>query len=97
MAVTLSEVEDLPDSYPSTGTATGTARDVPAAMIWQRIEAWTAVRWPVRAVVYIAEGPGEWRPRLSPVTITSIETWRDDAWQTVTPRSSCAWRVRARL
>jgi hypothetical protein len=53
-------------------------------MIWQRIEAYIAWRWCERAVVWTVEGPGDWRPPLTPATITTVEVWRGDDWETVT-------------
>ncbi len=35
--------------------------------------------------VYVA---GEWQPPLTPATITTVEIWRDDAWQEITLRPS---------
>jgi len=60
------------------------ANNVGPEPIWQRIEDWTAYRWGVRSVTYIAEGTGDWRPPLSPTTISTVEVWQDNAWTAVT-------------
>ena len=52
--------------------------------IWGRLEDWTRYRLAVRTVIYIAEGPGDWRPPLSPTTITTLEKWTGTAWEAVT-------------
>jgi hypothetical protein len=60
------------------------ANNVGPEPIWQRIEDWTRYRWGSRTVVYIAEGTGDWRPPLSPTTISTVEVWQDSAWAAVT-------------
>lgn len=85
-AATLSEHEAIPAAYPATPSGlTGPAASADPAVIWARIEAWTAWRWSARAVTWIAEGPGEWRPRLHPFTIATVEIWDGDAWLTSEP------------
>lgn len=88
MAVTLRIDEGEPDTYPRI-----VIEDDPAIAIdpepqirktvaaaWQRVESYIAHRWNSRSVVYIAEGPGDWRADLSPSTIANVEVWRDNAW-----------------
>jgi hypothetical protein len=50
------------------------------AAIWQRIESYAAHRWTSRAVVWVAEGPGDWSPPLTPATIATVEKWTGEAW-----------------
>ncbi|MAW87171.1 MAG: hypothetical protein CMJ42_11635 [Phyllobacteriaceae bacterium] len=77
MAVTLKQVEAIPESYPLAGNETA----------WQRIEAYTAHRWTARQVIWTVEGPGEWSAPLTPATVTETEIWQDDAWTSVTLRA----------
>jgi hypothetical protein len=85
MAVTIRQTESMPAAYPDPPevmTAAALALDLD--LIWQRIEAYIAHRWAERDVVFIAEGPGEWEPPLFPVTITTAEVWRGEAWHELT-------------
>ncbi len=92
MAVTLRITEGEPDNYPrivfqddptvEMDPEPQIRKTVTAA--WQRVESYIAHRWNSRSVVYIAEGPGDWHPNLSPTTITTVEVWRDNAWTTET-------------
>lgn len=85
-AATLSEREAAPEAYPATPSGlTGPAAAADPAAVWARIEAWTAWRWSERAVTWIAEGPGEWRPRLHPFDLSTAEIWNGDDWQTIEP------------
>ncbi|MEM0990816.1 MAG: hypothetical protein AAGK00_18255 [Pseudomonadota bacterium] len=90
-ATTLNEAEEAPASYPNVTHWIGDFRvalpgdpTVSQVVTWQRIEAWIATRWTARSVVYIAEGSGEWLPRLSPFTTTTVQLWRNSSWATVT-------------
>ena len=74
MAETFSQHEAIPAAYP-TGDDDA---------LWQRIEAHCAQRWTERSVVWIADGPGAWRPPLSPVSITSTEVWSGGEYEPVT-------------
>lgn len=49
--------------------------------VWQRIESYIAHRYTPREVVWTVEGPGHWRPRLTPATIIKAEVWSNDAWE----------------
>jgi hypothetical protein len=81
MSTTLSETEAAPASWP---TLTVDGLDAAgAAAVWRRIEAFTAWRFTARTQVCIAEGPGCWRPRLRPFTVTLTEAW-GDGWAEVT-------------
>lgn len=85
MAVTLKQIEGMPDSYPdldSPSRQSDAAAALDPAVIWQRIESYVARRWTVRDVTWIVEGPGEWCPPLSPTTFTNIEVWSSDGeWE----------------
>lgn len=81
MTITIKQTESAPASYPASGLSPEPAN---AALIWQRIEAYTAHRWTARNVVWIVEGPGEWHPPLAPATIETIEIWsRANEWEAV--------------
>jgi hypothetical protein len=85
MIETIRQDEDMPASYPAAPDTLSTAAaalDLP--MVWQRLEAYVAHRWTERAVTWIVEGCGEWRPPLTPATITTVEIWRSEAWEAVT-------------
>jgi hypothetical protein len=84
MTVTITQNEDVPDSYPdqgSPGILSVAASALDPDMIWQRIESYVSHRWTPRAVVWTVEGPGEWHPPLSPTTISTVQIWSDGAWQ----------------
>ncbi len=84
MATTIKQTEAIPEEYPPAPTMNAAATALDAAMIWQRIEAYTAWRWSERAVEWIVEGAGQWEPPLSPTTITKAEIWRGGAWEELT-------------
>lgn len=84
MATTIRQTEALPAAYPAAPTMNAAAMALDAALIWQRIEAYTAWRWSARAVEWIVEGPGQWEPPLTPTTITKAEIWRGEAWEELT-------------
>ena len=89
MAVTLKQDEAVPASYPATPAGlSAAAAALPAPLIWQRIEAYISARWTARAVVWLAEGPGDWVPLLTPATINLVEQWSGTAWATATPDPS---------
>jgi hypothetical protein len=84
-ATTIKQTEGAPSAYPDAPSGLSTAAAaLDAVMIWQRIEAYTAWRWPERSVTWIVEGCGEWHPPLTPATISTVEVWQAGAWQTVT-------------
>lgn len=85
MATTIKQTEAIPEEYPAAPSGLSTAAAaLDKAMIWQRIEAYTAWRWSERAVEWIVEGAGQWEPPLSPATVTKAEIWRGDAWEELT-------------
>lgn len=81
---TIKQKEAIPASFPATppGLSAAAAALDPIA-IWQRIESYTAHRYTSRAVEWVVEGCGEWNPSLAPATISTVETWRADAWEVV--------------
>ncbi len=83
-ATTIRQDESAPAAYPDAPAGLSTAAAALADTVWQRIEAYTAHRWSERAVVWTVEGCGAWQPPLTPATITTVEIWRADAWETVT-------------
>tara|TARA_B100001540_G_scaffold314586_1_gene339885 strand:- start:426 stop:1004 length:579 start_codon:yes stop_codon:yes gene_type:complete len=50
--------------------------------VWQRIEDHIAYRWTARQCVWTVQGPGDWRPHLSPVSAVTVESWDETtkAW-----------------
>lgn len=86
MADTIHQEEAFPESYPDAPESLSTAA---AAMdldlIWQRLEGYIAHRWTERAVTWIVEGRGQWKPPLTPSTITTVEVWKGEAWEAATP------------
>lgn len=89
MAVTLQEIEGAPAAWPAApvGLSVAAAALAPA-MIWGRIEAYTSTRYTSRSVAWVVEGPGDWAPRLDPVTIATVEAWTGNAWTAVTVNPS---------
>lgn len=84
MATTIKEDEAIPATYPATPSGLSTeAAAITPAIIWQRVEVYTAHRFSSRAIVWVAEGDGYWLPPLSPATIATFELWSNDAWEVV--------------
>jgi len=83
---TIRTLETAPASYPATPDdfLSDAAASLDPAMLWQRIEGYTAWRSTERAVTWIAEGSGEWVPTLRPAAITTTEVWIGDAWEATT-------------
>lgn len=102
----LSEIEELPDSYPEV-----TGLTPPAAALedvaWQRVEAYVRCRWTPRRVMWIVEGPGPWSPPLEPAALEETEEWsRAGEWGAaeavgapmgVFLRSTGPWRFEAEV
>jgi hypothetical protein len=85
MAVTISEEEDIPGSYPAAPSGlSAEAAALAAAMIWSRIEAYTGWRYSARGVKWIIEGPGEWLAPLKPATALTTYVWSNEAWEAMT-------------
>lgn len=85
MAATIHIAEAVPAEYPDPPDGLSTAATaLDPAMVWQRLEAYTAWRFSPRGVEWIAEGCGEWRPTLKPATIATVEVWRGEAWEATT-------------
>jgi len=85
-ATTIQITEGVPAEYPPLAPwdYTFEATILWRGFIWGRLEDWTRYRLAVRTVSFIAEGPGDWRPPLSPSTITTLEKWSGTAWEAVT-------------
>lgn len=82
---TISEVEAAPAAYPAVPSGlSDAAAGIDPAMLWQRIEAYTAHRFAVREVTWIIEGEGHWSFPLTPATIVSAAHWSGDQWEPVT-------------
>lgn len=72
--------EAAPVSYPASASTISTVGAALATVAWQRIEAYVALRWTERGVVWIAEGPGWWQPPLAPATVSATEVWNGAEW-----------------
>ncbi|RIK96978.1 MAG: hypothetical protein DCC74_08985 [Proteobacteria bacterium] len=81
MAITVEQVEALPEAYPMLDPT------IPDA-VWARLESYISHRFTERSVTWIVEGPGEWVPPLTPATVTTVEIWADGAWSEITPDAS---------
>lgn len=83
----LQEAEANPVAYPATPSGLSTAAlTLDATMIWQRIEAYTRMRYTAREVVWTIEGCEDesWSAPLSPITSLSVEKWENGAWVSTT-------------
>src|SRR5258708_36295571 len=80
-ATAVSQVESPPGSYPAVPTGLSTAAAaLPPAMVWGRIESYIVYRWTTRAVVWVVEGEGDWRPNLTPTIVSLVERWSNNVW-----------------
>jgi hypothetical protein len=87
MAVTVQQLESEPSEYPELPEdfLSADAAAIDPAIVWERLEAWCAHRWAERDVSWVVEGPGEWVPPLTPVTIATVEVWSSaDLWEAAT-------------
>lgn len=76
----IKQFEDVPTAYPDAPDGlSNDAAALDAAMIWARIESYTAHRWTEREVVWTLLGSGgdEWQPRLTPVVSRVAHYWGD--------------------
>jgi hypothetical protein len=86
MPTTLRQTEGIPASYPAAPSGlSAKAAALRPAVVWKRMEAFTAYRWGERTVSWFIEGPGEWWPPLLPTTITEVAAWHGEAWETLDP------------
>lgn len=77
--------EAVPAAYPTVPSGLSTeAAALDSDFIWERIEAHISHRWTTREVVWVVEGSGDFVPDLSPVDVTSVEIWEDNAWAETT-------------
>jgi hypothetical protein len=82
LGTTIKQTESAPASYPAKPIGlSAAAAALDAAMIWQRIEGYTAHRYTPRAIVWVVEGCGSWTPPLMPATIETFEQWIGGAWE----------------
>lgn len=85
MVTTISQTEAIPATYPTSPAGlSAAAAALSAPMLWQRLESYVAQRWTSRAIVWVAEGPGDWQPPLKPATISTVERWTGEAWEVTT-------------
>ena len=85
MVATISQTEAIPATYPTSPAGlSAAAAALSAPMLWQRLEGYVAQRWTSRAIVWVAEGPGDWQPPLKPATISTVERWTGEAWEVTT-------------
>ena len=83
----IKQFEAVPADYPTAPAGLSTAAAaLDAAMIWARIEAYTAHRWTVREVVWTLTGGGgdQFYPRLTPVVSRVAHVWDGAAWEALT-------------
>jgi hypothetical protein len=86
MPTVIQQVEAAPAKFngrPPRQTV-GDALDRFGKVAWQRIEPWIAWRFSPRTVTWIVQGPGDWRPPLTPAVIDTVEVWNGDAWEATT-------------
>ncbi|WP_319826068.1 hypothetical protein [Thalassovita sp.] len=88
MAVTWTEAEALPASYPAVSGLSAAAAALNEDALWQRIESYCRVRWTPREVVWTIEGDGDWNVPLWPATLNTVEVWENFAWVECSPYPS---------
>lgn len=85
MVTTVQQTEGAPSSYPSAPAGlSAAAAALSTSMLWQRIEAYIAWRYTSRTITWVVEGCGDWQPPLKPATISTVQVWTGEAWQTDT-------------
>jgi len=91
MVEVLQRLESAPDEYPaapfsdSPATLSDAALALSSDAIWHRVESYIAHRWTPRAVVWVVQGQGWWRPDLTPVTVSDVAVWNSlSAWESCT-------------
>ncbi|QFT46790.1 hypothetical protein FIU97_09420 [Roseivivax sp. THAF40] len=86
MVEILGKSEAVPSNYPNTPTGLSTgAQALEPSMIWARIEAWISWRWTERELVWVIQGPGDWKPDLAPATVSTVQAWdADSGWAETT-------------
>lgn len=83
----IKQFEDVPAAYPDVpDDLTDAAGELVPAIVWQRIEAYTAHRFTPREVVWtlIADAGDQFHPPLTPVVSSVAHIWRNEAWEAVT-------------
>ncbi|MCX7565470.1 hypothetical protein OS189_03810 [Sulfitobacter sp. F26169L] len=79
----LDEIEATPATYPASPIGmSDPASWIDAAIIWERIEAYTRTRYTPREVVWKIQGQAgsEWKPPLSPLVSRDAHFWGDQ-WE----------------
>ena len=83
----IKQFEDVPAAYPVTPSGLSVdAAALDAAMIWARIESYTAHRWTAREVVWtlLGDGGDQWHPPLGPIVSRVAHVWRNEVWESLT-------------
>lgn len=81
----LQRLEAVPEAYPTVPDGLSTAAAaLDSDAIWQRIEGYIAHRWSEREVVWVVEGPGEFRMDLAPAVVSGYQIWRGSSYGTTT-------------
>lgn len=83
----IKQFEDVPAAYlDAPDGLSDDAAALDAAMIWARIESYTAHRWTPREVVWtlLGDGGDQWHPPLSPIVSRVAHVWRNEAWESLT-------------
>jgi len=85
MVATILQTEGAPASYPAAPAGlSAAAAALSTSMLWLRIEPYIAWRYTSRTITWAVEGPGDWQPPLKPATISTVQIWTGEAWQTET-------------
>jgi hypothetical protein len=82
----IKQFEDVPAAYPDAPDGlSDDAAALDAAMIWARIEDYTAHRWTPREVVWtlLGDGGDQWHPPLTPIVSREGHYWGDQ-WEGLT-------------
>lgn len=82
MAVTMRQIEAVPETYPEITGLIFPLAEGEGAWIWQRIESYIAHRYTARDVIWTVEGGGDWTPPLAPAVVTVAHRWDGVDWIT---------------
>jgi len=83
----IKQFEDVPAAYPDAPDGlSDDAAALDAAVIWARIENYTAHRWTPREVVWtlLGDDGDQWHPPLTPIVSREAHVWRNEAWESLT-------------
>lgn len=85
MVQVLQRLEAAPEAFPAVPDGLSTAAAaLNSDAIWQRIEGYVAHRWSEREVVWVVEGPGEFRMDLTPAVVSNYQIWRGSSYGSIT-------------